>query len=60
VRGGKTPGEFLYGYATLGQKMEWMRQNPRVCQIDEIITQAHWASVVVFGHYEELTPHARV
>jgi nitroimidazol reductase NimA-like FMN-containing flavoprotein (pyridoxamine 5'-phosphate oxidase superfamily) len=49
-------GEFLYGYATLGQKIEWMRQNPRVClEIDEIITQAHWASVVVFGHYEELT-----
>lgn len=51
-------GEFLYGYTTLGQKIEWMRQNPLVClEIDEVITHGHWASVVVFGHYEEL-PHA--
>ena len=50
-------GEFLYGYATLGQKIEWMRQNPLVClEIDELITHGQWASVVVFGHYEEL-PH---
>jgi nitroimidazol reductase NimA-like FMN-containing flavoprotein (pyridoxamine 5'-phosphate oxidase superfamily) len=50
-------GEFLYGYATLGQKIEWMRQNPLVClEVDELVTDAHWASVVVFGHYEELPP----
>ena len=49
-------GEFLYGYATLGQKIEWMRQNPLVClEIDELTTHGQWASVVVFGHYEELT-----
>ena len=24
-------GEFLYGYATLGRKIEWMRTNPLVC-----------------------------
>ena len=52
-------GEFLYGYATLGQKIEWMRQNPLVClEIDELVTHAHWASVVVFGHYEDST-HSR-
>ena len=50
-------GEFLYGYATLGQKIEWMRQNPLVClEIDERTTHGQWASVVVFGQYEEL-PH---
>ena len=48
-------GEFLYGYATLGHKIEWMRENPLVClEIDEVITHAHWTSVVVFGRYEEL------
>jgi uncharacterized protein len=48
-------GECLYGYATLGQKIEWMRQNPLVClEIDELISHGQWASVVVFGHYEEL------
>jgi len=50
-------GEFLYCYATLGQKIAWMRQNPLVClEVDELITHGQWASVVVFGHYEELPP----
>jgi hypothetical protein len=50
-------GEFLYAYATLGLKIEWMRQNPLVClEIDELTNPSKWASVVVFGHYEEL-PH---
>ncbi|MBA2305601.1 MAG: pyridoxamine 5'-phosphate oxidase family protein [Acidobacteria bacterium] len=49
-------GTFLYGYATLGQKIEWMRQNPLVCvEIDERTSHGEWASAVVFGHYEELT-----
>ena len=48
-------GEFLYGYGTLGQKIEWMRQNPLVClEIDELMTHGQWTSVVVFGQYEEL------
>jgi uncharacterized protein len=50
--------ECLYGFATLGQKIEWMRQNPLVClEIDELTTKGQWESVVVFGQYEEL-PHA--
>ena len=50
-------GEFLYGFATLGQKIEWMRENPLVClEIDELISDWQWASVIVFGRYEEL-PH---
>ena len=50
-------GDCLYGYATLGQKIEWMRENPLVClEIDEVITPGQWASVVVFGRYEELPP----
>ena len=49
--------EYLYGYATLGQKIEWMRQNPLVClEVDELMPHGQWASVVVIGHYEEL-PH---
>ena len=46
---------FLYSFATLGQKIEWMRQNPLVClEIDELTTDRQWASVVIFGVYEEL------
>ena len=47
--------ESLYGYATLGLKIEWMRQNPLVAvAVDRIDSQAQWTSVVVFGQYEEL------
>jgi uncharacterized protein len=46
----------LYSFSTVGQKIDWMRQNPRVClEIDEITDELNWATVVVFGRYEELT-----
>lgn len=45
----------LYGFATFGRKIEWMRLNPLVCvQADEILNQHNWASVIVRGRYEEL------
>jgi len=52
----------FYGFSTLGQKIEWMRQNPLVClEIDQITTHKEWASIVVFGVYDELpdTPQHR-
>lgn len=46
---------FLYSFATVGQKIEWMRQNPLVClEVDDITTHTQWATVLVFGQYEEL------
>jgi uncharacterized protein len=48
-------GDFLYGYATLGQKIDWMRKNPLVClESDELISDGQWASVIASGRYEEL------
>lgn len=45
----------LFGFSTAGQKIEWMRANPLVCiEADEVLAQDNWASVVVFGRYEEL------
>jgi uncharacterized protein len=47
--------EYLYVFSTLGQKIEWMRQNPKVClQADEIENRSNWTSVVVNGTYLEL------
>ncbi len=49
------PGH-LYVFSTLGQKIKWMRQNPKVClQADEIGNWSNWTSVVVTGTYLELT-----
>jgi uncharacterized protein len=47
--------DHLYAFATMGQKIEWMRQNPRVClEVDQRTAHDRWESVVVFGEYEEL------
>lgn len=46
---------YLYALATFGQKIEWMRENPKVSvAIDEIIGESEWSSVIVSGEYEEL------
>lgn len=48
-------GGYLYVFSTFGQKVTWMRANPKVCfQADEIQSESQWASVVVNGEYEEL------
>jgi hypothetical protein len=48
--------EFLYGFTTIGKKVEWMRANPLVCvEADEIISRREWQSVVIFGRYQELS-----
>jgi nitroimidazol reductase NimA-like FMN-containing flavoprotein (pyridoxamine 5'-phosphate oxidase superfamily) len=45
----------LYGFSAIGQKVNWMRQNPKVCvEVDEIEDKNHWKSVVVIGRYEEI------
>src|SRR5215475_13308167 len=46
--------DHLSGFSTVGQKIEWMRENPLVCvEADEVGTHNQWASVVVLGRYEE-------
>jgi nitroimidazol reductase NimA-like FMN-containing flavoprotein (pyridoxamine 5'-phosphate oxidase superfamily) len=50
----------------LGKRFEWMRANPLVClEVDQIISENQWMSIVVFGQYEELPDkpeyeHARI
>lgn len=48
-------GGQLYGFSTFGRKIEWMRQNPKVCvEVDDVATSVSWASVILDGRYEEL------
>lgn len=48
-------GHYIYAFTTLGQKIEWMRTNPRVClEVDERVSHNRWQSIIVFGRYEEL------
>jgi nitroimidazol reductase NimA-like FMN-containing flavoprotein (pyridoxamine 5'-phosphate oxidase superfamily) len=47
--------EYFYLLSTVGQKMEWMRENPKVCvEVSDIVNQTNWSSVVVNGVYQEL------
>ncbi len=46
----------LYSFSTVGQKIDWMRRNPRVCiEVDDISDQFHWKTVLIFGRYEEIS-----
>jgi nitroimidazol reductase NimA-like FMN-containing flavoprotein (pyridoxamine 5'-phosphate oxidase superfamily) len=45
----------IYVFSTIGQKIKWMRQNPKVClQVDEIGNHSNWLSAIVTGTYLEL------
>ena len=45
----------VYVFSTFGQKIKWMRANPKVCvQVDEVRGQSDWASVIANGEYQEL------
>jgi nitroimidazol reductase NimA-like FMN-containing flavoprotein (pyridoxamine 5'-phosphate oxidase superfamily) len=45
----------MYSFSTLGQKIDWMRENPKVCvEVDEVIDQFTWTSVLAFGRFEEI------
>ena len=49
----------LYGFATMGNKIDWMRSNPLVAvEADEVKSHIEWTIVVVQGHYEEF-PRSR-
>ena len=45
----------IYILGTAGRKIEWMRQNPKVCLlVDEIASETRWTSVIALGRYQEL------
>jgi uncharacterized protein len=48
-------GNCVYAFSPIGQKVAWMRDNPKVClEIEEIGDQNHWTTVLVLGRYEEI------
>ena len=49
------PSSCLYGFSTVGRKVEWMRRNPKVCvEVEEIDDPLHWTTVLVTGRYDEI------
>ena len=48
-------GSSLYSFSTAGQKIDWMRENPKVCvEVEDISDKKHWTTVLVFGRYDEI------
>jgi nitroimidazol reductase NimA-like FMN-containing flavoprotein (pyridoxamine 5'-phosphate oxidase superfamily) len=46
---------FIYSFATVGTRIEWMRANPLVCvEVERIASRHEWRTVVIFGRYQEL------
>ena len=49
-------GDNVYAFSVEGQKIAWMRANPRVCvEVDEVAGQFEWETVIATGRYQELT-----
>jgi nitroimidazol reductase NimA-like FMN-containing flavoprotein (pyridoxamine 5'-phosphate oxidase superfamily) len=48
-------GPCVYAFSTVGQKIKWMRENPKVCiEVEDITDKDHWTTVLAFGRYEEM------
>jgi nitroimidazol reductase NimA-like FMN-containing flavoprotein (pyridoxamine 5'-phosphate oxidase superfamily) len=49
-------GKFIIGHSLAGMKIRMMRKNPEVCfEVDEMKSFTNWKTVIVNGHYQELT-----
>lgn len=48
-------GQYIYGHAKEGMKIDLMRKQPKVCfQVDEILNANDWWSIIIWAEYEEL------
>jgi uncharacterized protein len=47
---------FIYSFATVGKKIDWMRANPLVCvEVEKVVGRSDWQTVVILGRYQELS-----
>jgi nitroimidazol reductase NimA-like FMN-containing flavoprotein (pyridoxamine 5'-phosphate oxidase superfamily) len=50
-----TESNSLFSFSTIGKKVEWMRENPKVClEIEDVADKFHWTTVVIVGRYDEI------
>lgn len=48
-------GEYVYGHARHGKKLDIMRKNPHIClQVEKVKDFLNWRSVMASGDFEEL------
>jgi nitroimidazol reductase NimA-like FMN-containing flavoprotein (pyridoxamine 5'-phosphate oxidase superfamily) len=45
----------LFSFSMVGRKVEWMRENPKVCvEVEDVADRFHWTTVVILGRYDEV------
>jgi uncharacterized protein len=45
----------LFSFSAVGRKVDWMRDNPKVCvEVADVDDRFHWTTVIVFGRYNEI------
>jgi len=45
----------LFCFSAVGKKVNWMRDNPKVClEIEDLDDRFHWTTVVLFGRFDEI------
>ena len=45
----------LFSFSAIGKKVEWMRENPKVCvEVEDVADRFHWTTIVIFGRYDEI------
>lgn len=45
----------LFSFSTIGNKVDWMRRNPKVCvEVEDVADRFHWTTLVIFGRYDEI------
>ena len=45
----------IFSFSAVGKKVDWMRENAKVClEVEEISDRFNWTTVVVYGRYEEI------
>jgi nitroimidazol reductase NimA-like FMN-containing flavoprotein (pyridoxamine 5'-phosphate oxidase superfamily) len=52
----------IFSFSAVGKKVDWMRENPKVCvEVEEVADRYNWTTIVVFGRYDEIgdTPDER-
>ncbi|UPA22892.1 pyridoxamine 5'-phosphate oxidase family protein [Candidatus Peribacteria bacterium] len=46
----------FYAFSLTGRKIDIMRKHPSICiQVERIVSEREWESVLCFGEYEEVT-----
>jgi nitroimidazol reductase NimA-like FMN-containing flavoprotein (pyridoxamine 5'-phosphate oxidase superfamily) len=49
----------LFSFSMVGTKVEWMRENPKVCvEVEDVGDRFHWTTILIFGRYDEIVDSA--